>query len=959
MNLLVIAIILLASKHVTNFLPTNIFSMLNSTLSVIRVSLIILCCLWGSTVLALQTSAQGSPPQGLSYSYYHGYWDMLPNFSTLTPVKTGTITNFSLAPRIQDDYFGFVHKGYIHIATAGTYTFYTSSDDGSALYIGGSLVVNNNGLHSLKEAYGTVSLSPGYHPIEVRYFERTGWQYLSVSYAGPGISKQLIPDAVIFQSNSAPNAAPTANAGPDITISMIQSSVTINGSGTDPDGSIVAYQWTQISGPSSRSLGGLKSPELYVGQPVVGVYEFELEVTDDKGATSKDRMILTVENPAPGLNYSYYHGNWTMLPDFSTLKPVKSGTVSNFTLEPRTQTTTYGFVYSGYIFIRYSGDYTFYTQSDDGSKLFIDGKLVVNNDGVHALKEVSGGRLYLTSGYHPIEVHYFERYGEGDKLVVSYEGPGNSKQPIPAEMLSTKIVGQAPPVITFTGDIGLPNYEAGKEYLINISVTDPNADDEITLAMTGTEFGKNEYSFTPELPLTGRGTISTQLRFTPKGDYIQGASFEFVARDAAGNESFEYIGFSVLTPPIIYKPDGPITIGINQPFRIYIPASGGDEYYTDISSLGFGENYFSQHQLFFEGRSEMDWPKEEHIGTHKVRLIARNHGIFTVDTLTVIVTADCTNKLSYLDYDGDGFGSSGQLICSSPGFVDNSNDCNDFYAAIHPGAEEISGDGIDNNCNGQVDEATSSTIQGLSYQYYHGSWYMLPDFSTLTPVKTGTVTNFTLAPRTQDFKYGFRYTGYIDIKTAGTYTFYTSSDDGSKLYIGGDLVVNNDGLHPTRERSGTVTLAAGKHPIEVTYFEYYGNDVLQVSYAGPGISKQAIPDAVLSTDSNNAGTKMAGMVARTTSTDETAQASLSSRTVWLRQNPVQEGRLKIETVTSDMLQEGQVNIYDASGRRFAAALIQSGNNSWEVDTRRLGAGVYLLLLQTKEGQQHRIRFTQK
>ena len=935
--------------------------MLNSTLSGIRVSLaFILCCLWGSTALALQTSAPGNPPQGLSYSYYHGNWGMLPDFSTLTPVKTGTFTNFSLAPRTQDDYFGFVYKGYIHIATAGIYTFYTSSDDGSALYIGGSLVVNNDGLHSLKEASGTVSLSAGYHPIEVRYFERTGWQYLSVSYAGPGISKQTIPDAVLFESNSAPNAAPTANAGPDITVNRQDAAITINGSGTDPDGSITAYQWTKISGPGA-SLGGLQSPTLYVYKPDVGVYEFELKVTDNQGATATDRMKLTVENPAPGLNYSYYHGNWTMLPDFSTLKPVKTGTVPNFTLDPRTQTTTYGFVYSGYIYIEYSASFTFYTQSDDGSKLFIDGKLLVDNDGVHALKEASSGMVYLNAGYHPIEVHYFERWGEGDKLIVSYEGPGISKQPIPASVLSTQIVEQVPPVISFSEPDDVVRYEIGKEYLINISVTDPNADDELTLALNSSDFSKDQYTFTPSLPLSGKGTLTTQLRFTPKYDYIQGGTFTFVARDAAGNERIEYLTLYVHTPPKIYMPDGPITIGINQPFSIHIPASGGEAYGVDISSLGFGDNLSHYNELYFEGTNHEYWAKEEHIGTHKVRLIARNEGIYTVDTLTLIVTANCTNKAFYRDFDGDGFGSGGRLlICASPGYVENTKDCNDSDAAINPTAAEVPDDGIDNNCNGLIDES-GSTVQGLSYSYYHGSWSMLPDFSTLTPVKTGTVTNFSLSPRTQDTRYGFRYTGYIDIKTAGTYTFYTTSDDGSKLYIGGNLVVNNDGLHAAIERSGTVTLAAGKHPIEVSYFEYYGaSDVLQVSYAGPGISKQTIPDAVLSTDPDGAARMAAmGMAARTTSTDEAAQASLSSKGVWLQQNPVRDGMMKIQVSGTETLQEGEVNIYDASGRRLPAVLRQSSNNSWEVNTQRLGAGVYILLLQTKEGQQHRIRFTQK
>jgi hypothetical protein len=130
---------------------------------------------------------------------------------------------------------------------------------------------------------------------------------------------------------------------------------------------------------------------------------------------------------------------------------------------------------------------------------------------------------------------------------------------------------------------------------------------------------------------------------------------------------------------------------------------------------------------------------------------------------------------------------------------------------------------------------------GLKYEYYHGTWNSLPNFDSLTPVTTGFAQNFDVALRQQDDNFALRFTGYINIQTAGTYTFYTNSDDGSKLYIDGALVVNNDGLHGTQDRSGSLSLTAGKHLIVVTYFEKDGSQDLTVSFAGPGISKKQIP----------------------------------------------------------------------------------------------------------------------
>ena len=75
---------------------------------------------------------------------------------------------------------------------------------------------------------------------------------------------------------------------------------------------------------------------------------------------------------------------------------------------------------------------------------------------------------------------------------------------------------------------------------------------------------------------------------------------------------------------------------------------------------------------------------------------------------------------------------------------------------------------------------------GLSYKYYEtaSAWSKLPNFSTLTPVITGTTPNVTISLAQKTTNYGFLWEGYISIRTAGTYLFETNSDDGSRLYIG-------------------------------------------------------------------------------------------------------------------------------------------------------------------------------
>ena len=81
----------------------------------------------------------------------------------------------------------------------------------------------------------------------------------------------------------------------------------------------------------------------------------------------------------------------------------------------------------------------------------------------------------------------------------------------------------------------------------------------------------------------------------------------------------------------------------------------------------------------------------------------------------------------------------------------------------------------------------------------------------------------------------------IEIPKTGKYTFFTTSDDGSRLYVGDQEVVNNDGPHGMVTKSGDITLRSGFHPIRVNYFDQGGGDGLNVEWSGPGFNRQPIP----------------------------------------------------------------------------------------------------------------------
>jgi len=90
-----------------------------------------------------------------------------------------------------------------------------------------------------------------------------------------------------------------------------------------------------------------------------------------------------------------------------------------------------------------------------------------------------------------------------------------------------------------------------------------------------------------------------------------------------------------------------------------------------------------------------------------------------------------------------------------------------------------------------------------------------------------------------------RWTGVLRVPKDGKYTFYTESDDGSRLWIGDKKVVDNGGLHGMEEKSGEIELKAGDVALKVDVFENEGGVGMKMFWEGAGISKQIIPAAAL------------------------------------------------------------------------------------------------------------------
>lgn len=137
----------------------------------------------------------------------------------------------------------------------------------------------------------------------------------------------------------------------------------------------------------------------------------------------------------PGLKYNYYQTPVHSVLNLSSCNITRSGKINQFRIIPDAAgVEAFGIIFNGYIDIQKEGLYTFYLLSNDGSKLYVNNKELIDNDGLHGAKE-KFGKISLRVGKYPINVKYFQN-GGGQELKVFWKGPEFEKREMTKEDLS-------------------------------------------------------------------------------------------------------------------------------------------------------------------------------------------------------------------------------------------------------------------------------------------------------------------------------------------------------------------------------------------------------------------------------------------------------------------------------------------------------------------------------------------
>jgi len=253
---------------------------------------------------------------GLFYNFYQGTFSPLINFDSaggVPVVSSGILNNISLAPAGSvTTNFGFLYLGRIHIPKSGTWTFYTSSDDASELFINGykwaNVVVNNNFQQGQTQRSGTISLTAGDYPFYVSYEQSGGGFAMAVSWSntGAGIAQSAIPDSAFAYAGwtTTTFALPSPPVTPTIVQTNVLSSSKIFFSWSDTSGTLTGYTLYRSQGDSTHFnvlaiLGATASQ--YTDSSLFGhqTYYYHLVANGPGGASAPASFNGTTPDNAP------------------------------------------------------------------------------------------------------------------------------------------------------------------------------------------------------------------------------------------------------------------------------------------------------------------------------------------------------------------------------------------------------------------------------------------------------------------------------------------------------------------------------------------------------------------------------------------------------------------------------------------------------------------------------------
>ncbi|GDY13176.1 hypothetical protein LBMAG53_20540 [Planctomycetota bacterium] len=141
---------------------------------------------------------------GLICAVYNDPNVVQPNTATISanPIYLGKALAVDMEPRPGEENYTLDFQGYLKIESKGSYKFALNSDDGSFLYIGAALLIDNGGMHGMQRKEEILTLDVGYYPIRVQFYQGGGGAGLEFTWSKDGGEEKPLPGSVLYSLTS-------------------------------------------------------------------------------------------------------------------------------------------------------------------------------------------------------------------------------------------------------------------------------------------------------------------------------------------------------------------------------------------------------------------------------------------------------------------------------------------------------------------------------------------------------------------------------------------------------------------------------------------------------------------------------------------------------------------------------------------------------------------------------------
>ncbi|MGH7213862.1 MAG: PA14 domain-containing protein, partial [Tepidisphaeraceae bacterium] len=705
----------------------------------------------------------------------------------------------SMAP----DTFSAVWTGQVQAQFTETHTFHLTSDDGVRLFVNGQKLVDNWTDHAPTENAGSIALvASNKYDIRIEYYERGGQAVSQLRWSSPSTAKQIVPKSQLYSNfaQQPPTEPPPGNGG-----------------------------------------GG--SPNNGTGDGLRAIY------WDNQDFTGKtvSRIDKTIDN-------SWGQGS----PD---------GSIAPDTFSAR---------WTGQIQARYSETYTFSTLSDDGVRLWINGQLIINNWTDHA-PTINKGTIALEAGKkYDFKLEYFEAHGGAD-MRLWWESASQKSEIVPTSQLYSGFVAPSAP-----SGLAASAVSAGQ---INLSWAD-NSNNENGFVIERSGNGSTGWAQV--------ATVGTNV--TSYSDKGLVGSTQYYYRVRATNE----VGTSAWSNPAdATTPAG--TSAPAAPSKLWATADG-----LHKINLKWADNSSNESGFRIERSKDGQggWATVGNVGqngttftdagltpdtNYVYRVVALGQSGASSSDASYPIIAN-TLGIQYTNHaEPTRTGGWSWELAPNTVWPDSGKRNNIFYVgeqvSFRLGAAARKYEVRDYEGN-LVASGNASALTNLGVT--QPGWYKLYLFGDQTTAQWGDVVgattfvifrddpNFPKPPPSDEFLqpvltrtdamvnfdwgngspaagvpdegFGIRWTGQVMPRHTETYHFHTIGDDGVRLWVNGQLLVDDWVAHAPKENTGSITLEAGKrYDIRMEYFDRYLGATAKLLWSSASQAKEVIPTSRLFT----------------------------------------------------------------------------------------------------------------